>query len=885
MRTVVFVTKSVMEVEEEEDVKFQKMQEALTLLYDETNELSKKVASIYECIKKGDENTAVIHQHIERNKVLFYKWVQLVLDDAQIVTPTYEQDSSFFVVQQSKPGQETTQTIDELFQELLQMIRFVMDVAKNRDKEAMMSIDENTLKDVKGYIESLRFRILENVDNTNLSPGLVNSQETVLKMRVTQQDYERLNNKFPFISYNVIAANLLPRLPSDIVLLGPPHMERLTAQGEESRYCVALSNRLANKRLVLWVLEIVTEENNMPYSLLLLTSRYGSHDDVIRTRFVLYMPGALSLTIQQDLYRHIKENVLLKVWESATHSLQLEYVANSDASSLYVARIIEDMSRQKLEEHNFDETPFHALVSRTVATHTLDVLLSHVESLKTSVKRRLFEFITSRDIGVHTPEKDDDILNVRIPVLSRISDLARLTVSSELIDADVLTDMTNLFVPNADCHILAASFWKGLASEHSRHYSVFSNSAINLIFMPVLNQTSKHWSLCVIDTQKNTLSYYAPTSRQKLLDTTFQREITSFLQEQMPGTSFEARILNGPTAEDDALDYLDSCSISILKAEEEEDACLDCALYIINMISALAVDRERRRIYTRESVFESITARLIKSVVSNERSVASFFVDVLHRFFDKRGEDELSSVTIWSSLKKRGRTVLKSYRTGYLNILTTILASTLRFTPESITVLRRALEHGLKKEKGLGSVEASTGNAHVVALFNNLELADTGMQEKQNNKKRVQFVVDADDNIVPEVRTFKKYIRTPQEALASFLKKMRKLKKKEKLLSRSKFAKIYGTSIRKRLPLFAKEGTDLEIFFDAFIEALFAKDMNTALMSVLNEYTTVTVTPKGEEEDKKGFLKCFYCSKRTNQVDPLTQKIYCSTNCRTCDTK
>ena len=485
----------------------------------------------------------------------------------------------------------------------------------------------------------------------------------------------------------------------------------------------------------------------------------------------------------------------------------------------------------------------------------------------------LFPYIPS----VHVPIEDEKEVSTDFNVKSRISDIAKLQLNDQYIDDPIIEDMIMLLRLKTGCYCFSPVFWATIRKREilirdkqgknkdgqlrHRGNAIFNSPSKDLIFIPI-NQNNEHWSLGIVDIVMSTVRYYSSTNGGKdAYYTTFKSTIESFLDVQLPGVKFEYGRLEGETQGDN----------------------VDCALFTLNKISELGVNYDDRRTYTRKSIATSLLALFLRRLT---REGWPFIVeDVVNRYFDQPKDlgksklDDAPTAGIWKSITD-SKKELKMYKEIYLASLLSLLSDTLKYDAYSLTALKEALLSAVFSKDD----DEPDPFEKVTAIFE-----ENLAPKKKKKKKRAR----SDSNEEKEKRTKASKISVSRRTLETVIgEAIEKKKAYNSFGGIFDYKNDYSAVLTKNLEPFIKDKKDLSDATNEFINALFvSKEMteesNQAIASVLCKYSIDNNHGGGGEEEEeeeedvcKLFLTCFYCNAATNQVDLLTQRVYCSTDCR-----
>lgn len=567
-------------------------------------------------------------------------------------------------------------TANNLLVEMLTYITFITRVVAQAPSHRYVREEEHSLSlqigeklypvsVVRTHITHLRYRLLAHIDTLNIRSI---SPLREHQLRFTQKEYRLLKDE-QFISFPVMQHILnlsSPALPKDVALIGPDAVT-LFMDGKDT---VRLPAMIAKKTTLIFVIAAYTlETQDLYYSLLVIQKQEPSL--IVKYLPTLYIAkGEFNdLTWMQNqsarLFRKLQLPGLIS---------ELQVIPNPGASLAPFYSSWHTLLLLKALHHELARTDLLVLdrVTATLIQYEKDPLLlfSTIETILHSIDAGILssyfgDTSMSFEVGPRVALSQNGVIQ------SSISTLVKLSFQDEYIDDNLLTDMISSLPIMPHIAIQTPTQWRGVIEldynikrKDRKRDTIFNDPSLQLFLMPInIVKTSNkdpskilwsHWALGVIDLSLHIVSYYSSIDDDYYAK--FSEIVLDFLAKQTPGITYTVRKLTGP---------------------QQSVGCVDCALFVLNMISKLAVPTELRVAHTRASVTFYITEELVKLW---KRTHEPFIKDLVLFYYDVKRQD------IWSTISGY-RDRLNTYREKYLNELMVILQYTELYTFNSIKAL------------------------------------------------------------------------------------------------------------------------------------------------------------------------------------------------------
>ena len=803
---------------------------------------------------------------VEHNKQLLYKWIDCVIEDEQQCPSSSSSEIVpanlvFFTIHDIVHANDddnewsgpATTTSEDLLKELVALIQYQIRVVNTGDRAHATGVsilkgdvEEDELQQqlnvtqVKRRIERLRYLLIGRIDALNIPDDSIDLDMSD-ELGFTQIDYTILVEQ-QFLPYAIMARYLKGHLHPETRLMGPP--EALSAQDIEGLNTSA--------RIIFWVLEQFSEgEDNKRYSALMLLHYPLA---VASWQRSLYAPSSNEADV--DVILDIADTLLEQTGlTSYRRQFDSHYDSNTSDylyTSWYTLLIIKAISDRLVKHHEPLEDDWIEEVDKIIKSISLDEINDTIETLLYKMRALILDLFVreskkqppqpqrgaSQIIELDSDDDDDedDDRPEAINLHSNVSDLAKLSMTSQYIDDNPIIDMIATMDKDQTCYLFDPTYWGNMMilgfEKTLRKNKVFDDPDISLILMP-LNQDNTHWSLAIIDPVNHYIGYYSSIENDAYFKSTFEPRITEYMAFQTP--DIEEYVISREEGPTQAVD------------------CYDCALFMLNRLSGECAKVVLK--YTRASVIKSIRQRLLLLTTGDDK---------WRRYANDFYNYYLSIPEAWKDISEDPLSLVE-YRENYLDVLRGILSSTKLFTDDSIDSLIEKLEE---------LVYVKSPNDVALLFINTLVSRDI---TKRRRRKRQE---EAEEQPI-KLRKCLVYDKGTAELITQLVNQLELLKRWPVAITKEEFIKMYKEYVHTKLlaPLVTDIDTR-EAFFDELVNTLFDTSANDDVTLIRERIVQVIEAFVECRKEERQVMKCFYCTLLTSFIDLKSMRAQCCKDCQ-----
>lgn len=799
---------------------FENTKDNLVRLYSEINALLIGVAN--------EPSNLTLRRKVEYTKQQFYQWIECALSNC-VMTLLEEEGtredkesgcflSTRIVLEDQDPIRlRAGRDADSLFKEMMGYIQFLLKVgdatdAKQAKRITIRAVNQQGLvdvfnkSDVERHVERLRYLILSRIDTLNVP--LIDDR-LAKQLGFSQQDYQSVV-KQSIIPYTTLVRYLKETLHPQVLLSGPERAAQLLKGSAEKI-------NLEDVRLFFWFLERQNKDGT-PYSSLLFL-----HKQELWQRGVYTPRLATSETVELlALAKQLTQKSGITALRTELLSLDKPY----KESSLYALFIIKRIN-ERLESESID-IDWVGEMKWIVKSATASNLANMLETLIYQLRRYILELSLTRE------EKEEPLCLmpakesiVTVSLSSNISDVAKLSMSSQLIDDNPIVDMLNMMPKEPTCYVYDPTYWGNMIENERRDNppfrksKVFDKPEIRKVLMPI-NQDNTHWALGIIDLNKRQVFYYSSIAKDAYYRQTFRDFMSRFLQVQTPGVEYKFSRVKGPL---------------------QAYGCLDCALFMLNKISRQCSPLTQEIVYTRESIIATLLKRIVKRAKSPDW-LNLVVLDVHSRF--------VTLPATWKNIYEDSA-LLADYRNKYLVLLRSVLEESGLYTREAVLKLIEALK----------TISVYEKLSSITRLFENLALGTS-------KRKRREILLYTGGESEQSKKTRKCLLYNPEtqkkvDTLIDQLIYLKQNQPKGKIgLDEDQSSFIYDYLV---LPLVSQKLASFQMLDDVVDEIFLREevDLRDRLLEVIQKY----VKP---DQTCKIVIQCLYCGELTSLSAPCCKK-------------
>ena len=570
-----------------------------------------------------DTATSETQKQIETKKQHFFQLVENALDLTINEMPVLASAAtSFLRLEQQVLNDEEEDYSDTLFKEIQALLQFMLLVAKTSPSTVPPAIESRGVElrpdEVARYVRRATNRILIHVDELN-----VRAIDTMMEgtLGFSQADYEGMISKKPFIPCAIMRHVMM--------MTGISPLMQVIASDETSPQSFQ-----RNKRLLICVTELFSHSPQPEpyYSVAIVTRVTETEEEAIPVyQQSIYMPSHNVEEMREArnrVQKRLLEQVGIVCFKREIITSDNESMSAYHFTTWYTGLLIRRLS-DAISQCGSCKTDWTKQADLILKSITKRQLFSHAKHIIVTVQQSILALL----YPILPPPLQQQAPTTTL--LSRISDIARLLMTDEYIDNQVVQDTMAVMTMRTDCYVFDVNYWGSVEARDD----VFKDPSFTTVLIP-LNLGDERWALAIIGLTTRTIQYFSALTEeeQSLMMASVKESMPAYMALQTPGITYK-----------------------FVDLYQDVTDSVDCALYVLNKMRQYCLTPFD---YTRKSIARTLTRRL--SYHAQKREWAVYFADDECRFF-------LSDVELWPTVKKTDAS-RKRYRNRYRETFAVVLA-------------------------------------------------------------------------------------------------------------------------------------------------------------------------------------------------------------------
>ena len=572
-----------------------------------------------------DMATSETQKQIETKKQHFFQLVENALDLTLNEMPVLASAAtSFLRLEQQVLDHEdelTQDYSDTLFKEIQALLQFMLLVAKTSPSTVPSNIElrgaELRPDEVARYVRRTTNRILIHVDELNVRAIDTTMEKT---LGFSQADYEGLISKKPFIPCAIMRHVMM--------MTGISPLMQVIASDEANPQSFQ-----RDKRLLICVTESFSHSPRPEpyYSVAIVTRVTETEEEAIPVyQQSIYMPSHNVEEMREArnrVQKRLLEQVGIVCFKREIITSDNESMSAYHFTTWYTGLLIRRLS-DAISQCGSCKTDWTKQADLILKSITKRQLFSHAKHIIVTVQQSILALL----YPITPPPQQQQATTPTL--LSRISDIARLLMTDEYIDNQVVQDTMAVMTMRTDCYAFDVTYWQSVKTRED----VFKDPSFTTVLIP-LNLGDERWALAIVGLTTRTIQYFgALTKEEQQLMISVKESMPAYMALQTPGITYK-----------------------FVDLYQDVPDSVDCALYVLNKMRQYCVTPFG---YTRESIAGILKRRL--SYHAQKREWSIYFADDACRFF-------LSDAELWPSVKKTASRRTR-YRNNYRRTFADVLA-------------------------------------------------------------------------------------------------------------------------------------------------------------------------------------------------------------------